>query len=173
MAVGGVGQVRDWSKGMGAQFDLAPRDAERFFGAGRRLDTITAADADGFRATLAVSLSAETVRKRLRLIKHVFRVAVRSKVIRDKPFADQRTANRGNRERMRYIPMDTVSTVADELTGDYQLILLLARFAGLRILSEANALRWSDADFDRETLRVFSRKTGASRSVPMLPLLRD
>ncbi len=167
------GTRADWSKGMRAQFDLATSDAERFFGADRWLDTITAADADAFRASLAVSLSAETVHKRLRLIKHVFRVAVRSKLLREDPFADQRAANHGNRERMQYIPMDTVSTVADELTGDHRLILLLARFAGLRIQSEANALRWPYVDFGRETLLIFSRETGASRTVPMLPLLRD
>jgi hypothetical protein len=52
----------DWSEGMRLQFNLAARDAEQFFGADRRLGTITRADADAFRASLAARLSVETVR---------------------------------------------------------------------------------------------------------------
>ena len=74
---------------------------------------------------------------------------------------------------MRYVSVEDALAVADELTGEPRLIFLLARFAGMRVPSEPDSLRWEHVDFDNETLRVYAPKTDTTRTVPMLPVVRD
>ncbi len=162
----------DWGVSMGEQYDLAVKDAKAFFGETRRLSTITPADGDGFRAHLAARLALATARKRMRFLKHLLRFAVRSKILQENPLEDQRTFSGPNRERMQYVPAAAALAVADELTGETRLTFLLARFAGLRVVSETHALSWSHVDFERETLRIFAPKTQRTRTVPMLPAVR-
>jgi integrase len=162
----------DWGVGMRAQFGLAVKNARTFFGADRRLEMITRADGDAFRAYLSTRVAPATARKRMRLVKHLLRAAVRSGLIGENPLADQKTAFGGNRERMRYIDPKTVAAVADELTGETKLVFLLARYAGLRVPSEAHALRWTQVDFEHDVIRVFAPKTKTTRTVPLLPVVR-
>lgn len=164
---------KDWSDAARVQFNLGVANAVTFFGADRRLNTVTAADADAFRATLAARLAPATVRKRMRFVKHLFRQAVRGRALAENPFADQKTANVTDRERLRFVDGDTSMRVADELRGDDRLVFVLARFAGLRTPSETYALRWADVDFAGESLRVFASKTKRSRTIPLLPVVRD
>jgi integrase len=131
-------------------------------------------DADDERRTIGLGrLAPATARKRMRLVKHLLRVAVRAGRITENPLADQKTYGGGNRERMRYIDAATAVAVADELRGETKRIFLLARFAGLRVPSEVHALRWSQVDFGREVVRVFAPKTKTTRTVPLLPVVRD
>lgn len=163
----------DWGAGTCAQYDLATSDAEKFWGADRRLDAINRADVDALKADLTTRLSTATVRKRLRLLKHIFKAAIRSGLIMINPVDDQVVSGGNNRDRLVYVPADNALALTDELYGEVRLIVLLARFAGLRVPSEPNTLKLSDVDFERETLRVYSPKTKTSRTVPMLPVVRD
>ncbi|MBK8915693.1 MAG: site-specific integrase [Phycisphaerales bacterium] len=164
----------DWSAGTRQQFRMAIFDAVSHFGADRRLATITPADADAFVAFLRTrSLAVETAKKRAKIVKHLFAVAVRSHILGSNPFAHVKTGARGNPERMRYIDRVTAEAVAAELTGEVRLTFMLGRWAGLRLPSEANALRWQDVDFHSATMRVFALKTRRSRTVPIVPQLFD
>ncbi len=162
----------DWSDAARVQFQLGVANAVAFFGADRKLASITPADADAFRAHLAGRLKPATVRKRVRFVKHLLRQAVRSRALAENPFADQKTANVTDRERLQYVPAADALAVADELTGEVRLVFLLARFAGLRTPTETYALTWAGVDFERGTLRVFASKTGRSRTVPIMAELR-
>lgn len=93
------------------QYGLAIEDATTFFGADFDLRRVTPADADRFRAWLGSQqrtighgreLAPATVRKRMRMVKSLFRVAVRDGLLAENPFADQRTANLANRERLMF-----------------------------------------------------------------------
>ena len=134
---------------------------------------VTLADVDALRADLTARLKLATVRKRLRILKHLFRQACRAELIDRNPLADTKTTSGANRERMRYVSVEDALAVADELTGEPRLIFLLARFAGMRVPSEPDSLRWEHVDFDNETLRVYAPKTDTTRTVPMLPVVRD
>lgn len=163
----------DWAYTTRQQAELSVANAIGFWGPDKRLDAVTAADADALRAWVAVRVAAATMRKRMQFMKQLFKAAQRARLVTENPFIDQKTSNRANPERLRYIDGETVSRVADELVGERRLILLLARWAGLRIPSEANSLKWSDIDFGNERIRVFAQKTQRSRIVPMLGPVRD
>lgn len=163
----------DWSRSTRAQFRLAMNDAVAEFGADRRLDTIRPADGDRLRAKLGARLSVATARKRCRYVKQLLAHAVRLGVIERNPLADLVTANVNDRGRLRYIPAGDVLRVADGLSGEPRLLLLLARFAGLRIPSEPYALTWDCVDFGSETIRVYAPKTNRTRTIPMTAIVRD
>ncbi|MGE0481626.1 MAG: tyrosine-type recombinase/integrase [Phycisphaerae bacterium] len=53
-----------------------------------------------------------------------------------------------------------------------RLLVLLARFAGLRTPSEHYALTWADVDFEHDRMIVRAPKTGGVRYVPILDDVR-
>ena len=59
--------------------------------------------------------------------------------------------------------------------AQWRLIIVLARFGGLRTPSETLALKWSDVDWDLQRIRIPSSKTEncgkASRVIPLFPEL--
>jgi integrase len=82
-----------------------------------------------------------------------------------------------NPARQRFIPAETIEKVIEKCPDpEWKLIFALARFGGLRVPSETNALRWSDIDFASGRMRVRSPKTEhhegrESREVPIFPAL--
>jgi integrase len=80
-------------------------------------------------------------------------------------------------ERRAYVPVADVQRVIDHCPNAWwKLLVALARFAGLRVPSEALSLTWGDVDFDRGRLSVPSPKTEYTgkthRVIPLFPLLR-
>ena len=155
-----------------------------YFGENRGLRSIEPADADQWRKYLQESgLSEATVSRRVGVAKHLFRLAVRWKLISQSPFADVRAGGQVNPARMFFVTQDMTQKVLDACPDvQWKLLFALSRYGGLRCPSEHLGLRWGDIDWERSRFLVHSPKTehlvgGGKRWIPifpeLLPYLRD
>jgi integrase len=144
----------------------------------RLVTGVSSADADGFKAHLIKEgLAKATVAKRIRYARHFFEVAKRRRIIAENPFAHLSGAVKGNPSRRVFVPASDVEKVIDVAPdSQWKLLIALARYGGLRIPSEAQALTWRDVDFAQSRFIVRASKTehhedGGVRIVPMFPEL--
>ena len=158
-------------------------DADRLvavLGKDTRLSAVTPADADRCKAYLLERKYARsTVARCLRHARHFFAVACRRKLIPENPFAHQKgIAVIGDPSRRKFIPAEEVVRVLEEIPDrELRAWVVLARWGGLRVPSEALALRWSDVLWDKNLLIIRSSKTarhasGGIRMVPLFPEVR-
>jgi site-specific recombinase XerD len=113
-----------------------------------------------------------TVGRSVKRARQFFKVALRDKLITENPFADVKASGQANKERQFHIERDVIFRIIDAApTAEWQLIIALSRFGGLRCPSEHLALRWQDVDWARNRFCVDSPKTG-ERWVPIFPELR-
>ncbi len=156
------------------------RNLKAFLGEGKPLRSITKGDADDFRRYLIdQGLATATVNRRCGLAKTFLRAAVRHELLQRNPFEDLKGTARCNRERMRFIDRKTIQQVIDACPDiEWRLLVVLARYGGLRTPSESLSLRWADIDWHRERITIHSPKTehhsnGATREIPIFPELKS
>lgn len=146
-----------------------------FFGATKRIDTITALNAQAWRLGLVGDAFAEaSVRKHTGLAKGFFSAAIDGGLIVKNPFAKLKSGSVGNEARMRFIDRATIDKVLDAApSATWRAIIALSRYGGLRTPSETHAIRWTDVLWDQGKLRVPSPKTEragkAERIIPLFP----
>jgi len=152
----------------------------RYLGEARKLDDVTTADADGYKAHMIREKKSKAhINKRIRYARHFFAIALRRKLVQDNPFGHLRGAVVGNPARREFVPANVIEQVIEHVPCvQWKLLIALARFGGLRIPSEALALKWGDVDFNGKRFIVRSSKTehhedGGIRIVPMFPELVD
>ena len=153
------------------------------------LDKVTPAAADAWRSAIAKggrvrekkgprSLSGATVAKRTNIAKAIFAKAKVWKMIPDSPFAHMKSGSQVNPERARYVSVQETQDLLRACPDtEWQVIVGLARYAGLRCPSEVRELRWTDTDWNRKMMVVRSPKTAgkaahAVRNVPVSPALQ-
>ncbi len=165
-------------------YGRARRLLEEFFGKGRRLDSIHEGDADEYRAWLlaptkdrkAFALASAAVD--LRRARQFFKAAVRRRLIDSNPFADVRCATQANPTRSHFVSQETVEAVIAACPDhDWRLIFALARYAGLRIPSELDELKWTDVNWERNRITIHVPKKAhlsghETRVVPIFAELR-
>ena len=143
----------------------------------RPIGRFTPGDAADFKgALIAAKLSPSTWGKLVKIARMFFADAASRGLIERNPFAKVKGHGQANRERIRYVDAATIGRVLDATANaDLRLIVLLARWAGLRCPSEPHALRWADVDWQGRRLFVRSAKTAGhgkgARSVPIAPAL--
>ena len=153
------------------------RNLIAFFGAEKDMRTITSKDADDWAAWLRTdqNLADNTIRKRSQFAKRFLSVAVRRKLIPEDPFAFLVGTVISVPERKFFIPRDTVDTLLDQAHGpEYRLLLVIARYLGVKIPSEIVPLKWSDVDWEGQRIVITSPKTkrhrgGDKRVCPIFP----
>ena len=151
-----------------------------FFGKQKLLRTITTEDADRWRAWLMEheGLSPATVARRVVAARTIWRRAVRWRLASENPFVGVKGGCQANDARKVFVPAAVIEQVMEELPDlEWRAIIALARYGGLRIPSEAFALRWGDIDWDRGEVRVTAVKLAhipkcAFRVLPLFPELR-
>jgi len=159
-----------------------------FFGADRRLDSITAGDAERWRVWQATEgnqrdkerddLADNTVRRRTGIVRQFFAHAVKRKLIPDNPFAGLPAAVHGNVKRQRFVTRDEITkALAATTCPQLRAVIALSRFAGLRVPSEIVALKWNDIDLEAGQMTIYSPKTERHadcglRVCPIFPELR-
>lgn len=150
------------------------------FGEDRDLRRINAGHADEFRSFLyGQSQEENTVRRYCGLAKQFFRAALRRKLIDSNPFSDQVSTVTGNSSKFYFVTRDDTKRLLKAcLDYQWQLIIALTRFGGLRCPSEVLALNWEDIDWQGKRFTVTSPKTahhegGESRVVPLFPELAE
>jgi len=107
------------------------------------LSNITSLDAARWRQGLEdEGLAEATVSKRVKTARQIFKLGVRWKLLPENPFADLKAGSQRNRDRLVFVPRASVEAVL-EVTSDVQwrLLIALSRYGGLRVPSEALALK--------------------------------
>jgi integrase len=140
---------------------------------------VTADDAAAYREWLLQErkLRPCTVARRMSYAKSVFEFAIGKGWIERNPFAKVSRPVGNPKERWRYVTLEETQRLLEACPNHYwKLIIGLARYAGLRIPSEALYLTIEDVHWDDPPrLIVFAPKTERSkpyRTVPIIPLLR-
>ncbi|HSA26192.1 MAG TPA: site-specific integrase [Phycisphaerae bacterium] len=142
------------------------------------LAQITPADGDKFRAAmLGRGCARSSVNKWQTYARHFMEVARRRRLIQENPFAHLKGGVVGDPSKRVFVPATDVLRVMEVVPDpQWRLLIALGRWGGLRIPSEALALRWSDIDWERLRFTVHSPKTahhldGGIRITPIFPQL--
>jgi len=183
-----VPTVAEWVAGyIAGRTDIKPNTLSNFkqaekslaaYFADKRLDAVTEADGDGFRAFLkGRGLGEATIRRRLKRGKQFFAAAVKARLLAVNPLGGLRCGQWSNPDRYYYVtPADAMAVLGACPDAETRLIFALARYGGLRCPSEILALRWGDINWEKERFTVHSSKTeghahGGVRLVPIFPEL--
>ena len=159
-------------------YERARRLLEEFFGNDRRLVTVAEGHADDYKAWLLKKFSPATVSVDLRRAKQFFKQAVRRRLLAASPFEEVKCGSQRNRKRQVLVSQETIEAAIDACpNNDWRLIFALARYAGLRIPSELQELRWCDVNWSGDRFLVRSPKTEhheghEDRVVPIFAELR-
>jgi len=142
-------------------YDRARRLLEEHFGKDRRLDSIHEGDADGYKAWLLAptkdrkAFAPASASVDLRRARQFFKAAVRRRLIPMNPFDDVKCGSQANTSRQAFVSQETIEKVIAACpNNDWRLIFALARYAGLRVPSELDDLRWSDIHWDRHRMTI-------------------
>lgn len=124
-------------------------------------------------------LADNTVRRRIGRSKQFFGAAVRAKLIPENPFEQLASTTYGSAEsRQHFVSReDTEKCIEAAPGGDWQTIIALARYGGLRCPSDLIHLRWENVDLPAGRMTIHSPKTehhrtGGVRQCPIFPELR-
>ncbi len=159
------------------------KELVKHFGEDRAMKEITSNDAIEFRAAmLGRGLADNTVRRHLGRSRQFFAAAIDKGVLAQKnPFSHKqiKVAVRGNPERRKFISREVIDRVLAVCEDDiqWQTVIALARFGGLRTPSETLALKWSDIDWEHNLITVHCPKLErlerhATRVIPLFAELQ-
>lgn len=149
----------------------------KFFGGDKSLHAIAPADADRFAAWLRTEQKASenTARLRARHAKQFAAKGVEYGIIDRNPFAGLSGAIRPNPERQVFVSREVIESILPECPGDeHRLLVIMARYMGLRVPSEIRLLRWIDVNWGNMTMTIRAPKTkkhrgGGIRVCPIFP----
>lgn len=164
------------------QIKVAAAHLLEHFGNDRRINTITAGDAEDYRKWLKKSgnrrsdhstgLAEATLRRYIGRSKQLFRSAVKHELIDRNPFAEEASAVHANSERMILVPSEWVERcIRTAPCEDWRIILAFARYGGMRC-HECLIQRWEDIDIANNRMTIRSNKTPPIRNCPIFPELR-
>jgi hypothetical protein len=144
----------------------------QFYGESTKVSSITKSDAGKFADFCEDVLSPCTVYRGLGTCRALFSYVVDLQVISVDPFADVYRGERTNEERQYYVERNVIDAVLSFCADDYErLVIVLARYAGLRIPSEIRKLRYKD--FTETLIKIHKdTKTGA-RDVPLFREVKE
>ena len=152
-------------------YNKAAADLGAFFGPGRAVGTLAAADAEAYRTHLVErrGLAAATVNLHVRHLKPLWRWGVEHAGLLVNIWKGIESASISGRKQ--FIAMADRVRVVAACDSPTRLHVALAGFAGCRVPSESGGLRWQDVDWGRRRFTVYAPKTKRSREVPMTPEL--
>lgn len=138
--------------------------------------TIGEAEAEAWRAKLKEQKYATaTIARSVTYSRQYWKWAVKRGMAPINPFLDVKTGSLTNSDRQEFIDRDTIAKVIDAAPdAEWRLLIALSRFGGLRVPSEALALRWNDVDWANNRMTVRSCKTEhhegkGERMIPIFP----
>lgn len=182
-----IASRRDVKASTREQYDCVAKSLTRFFGESKRLDAITATEAERWRIHVRTEgnrrkngkgWADNTVRRTTGRARQFFAHAVKLGIIGENPFAGFPVAVHGNTKRQQFVTQATIYKAIEHAScPQLRAVIALARFAGLRVPSVVVTLRWNDVDLESNRLTVRAPKTehnedGGIRFVPLFPELR-
>jgi integrase len=143
-----------------------------YFGESARVSSITDAAASKFFDCCEDNLSACTVYRGLVGCRTIFDYAVKLRLLTENPFKALSYGERSNESRQYYVTREMLVKVLSNCNDDYErLVIVLARFAGLRIPSEIRNLRFRD--IGNKIIRIDDDTKTGSREVPLFREVRE
>jgi hypothetical protein len=144
----------------------------RFFGLDTKVSSITKDEAIKFADFCEDTLSPCTVYRGLGSCRTIFGYAVELGVILSDPFATIYRGERTNEVRQYYVDRSTINKVLSACVDDYErLVVVLARYGGLRIPSEIRKLRFGD--FTDMLIKIHKETKTGARDVPLFREVRE
>jgi integrase len=167
----------DVSQGTSTNYGIVANRLLAFFPPDRPLHAITEGDADRWLVWLKQEYAGPTVSKSVKVARQFWAQAIRHGLAINNPFAHLRTPSEVNTARAFFVDGVTFQQVLAACPDhEWRLLLVLARYGGLRTPSEPLALEWTDVNWERDRFRVIAPKTehqdGGERWVPLFPELR-
>jgi len=149
-----------------------------FFGSDRRLESIISEECEEFRRHLehVLNLAPCTTDESCRKAKVLFNRAIRAGWLEKNPFDTLKHWRLTNRDNLFFVDRQTFFKAIENRTPTTRAVLALGRLGGLRLPSEAHALRWRDVDFKKGRLSVYSpkfRHLGDRKAWRVCPLFED
>ena len=153
-----------------------------FFGEDRRLETITKQDAINYKEYLKTTgridgkggYGQNSVSKKLQHAARFFQAMQDMEMISSNPFKSVREVPVDETDRKDYIPAEyCLKAMEYAPSAEWKLLIALWRFGGLRRSCEPLRLRWSDIDWGKRLIRVYSSKTKRERFVPIFPEIME
>lgn len=153
--------------------DLKPRTILRLDSCANRmhdyfgdtdLTTITKGDAERYAAEMRSTMASASAGRELKRCRQFFNAAIADNLIQTNPFESVSVAAISSKQRQVYVEAATVKKVAKYLEPEVKAVLLLARFCGLRVPSEPQALLWTDVDFQTKKLTIRSPKLAKTKT---------
>lgn len=169
-------------------YEKARTNLVDYFGKKKLLRDVTSEDARKWRIWVKTkgnrrdrnrkSMAEDTVRRRTGLVKQFFKEALECGYVDSNPFGKLPSTTRGNEKRQFFVKAEVIESCMEHCPcGDWQTILALTRFGGLRCPSELVSLRWTDVDLPGGKFVINASKTehhatGGIRVCPIFPELR-
>ncbi len=151
-----------------------------FVGDETMLRNITKGDGDRFLKYLkrkkkknGEPLGTNYIHKIVKTSRQVFGAAINDRLMDTNPLESVKAPEQISDERDFEITIDMIEKLIARASPKYQLVLVLARYGGLRCPSELAGLPWDEIHWDRQRMTVHSPKTEhcgrSSRTVPIFP----
>jgi integrase len=159
-------------------YETTKRLLETHFGPDRLVASIHAGHARDYRQWLIGNYAAATIAREIKRARQFFEYARDSRLIPDNPFATIKAGSQRNTSRKHFVHRGTIARVLEACPDvEWQLIVVLARYGGLRIPSELVNLTWADIDWERNRFRVKVPKKEhldghGERTIPIFPEIR-
>jgi integrase len=113
------------------------------------------------------------------IAKQILRSAVKARLLTQNPFAEEKTTPPEKAEHKQYhVSAAEVQTIYKACpTTEWQAFLILGRYAGLRLPSEMQPLKWEHVNWKASIFTVHSSKlehlrNGGVRQIPLFPQVR-
>jgi hypothetical protein len=154
-------QVRNWAVG--------------YFG-GSMMKSVTTGDAKDYRRHASKKLAPATVAMHIKKLRQLWADAIDHELLTVNPWKAVKPGTQVNASRQVYVPAETILKVIEACPSlEWKLLFALARFAGMRVPSEPNALKWGDINFAAGRIVVHSSKTKhhPGKESRVTPLFRD
>ena len=161
-------------------YRYALNQANDFFKPTSKIDSISPGKADQFKKWLKSEqgLAENTARARCGIVRSLFRFAYRHRLVRENPFSDIKCNLIRDKTKSVFVSREMADKIFEHCPNEqWRILFALARLGGMRHPSETMALRWSDVNWDEETIKITSIKTAnhpghESRIIPIFKELR-
>jgi len=149
-----------------------------FFGPSRPVSAIHAGHACDYKQWLVGKYAPATVSREIKRARQFFEYAKDHRLTAENPFAKIKAGSQKNSKRKHFVDRDVIEKVLDACPdNNSRLLLVLARYGGLRIPSEIQHLTWGDIDWHggKFTVRVPKKEHldgHETKTVPIFPEIR-
>jgi len=148
------------------------------FGPSRPVSAIHAGHARDYREWLVGKYAPATVAREIKRARQFFEYAKDHHLTAENPFAKIKAGSQKNTKRKHFVDRDVIDKVLAACpNNNWRLLVVLARYGGLRIPSELQRLTWGDIDWHggKLTVRVPKKEHidgHETRIVPIFPEIR-